>query len=415
MRRTVSTRRRGNIVVLSAVLLIAMAAMAAFAIDLGYIADAKNELQRSADAAALAAAARLPNISAAVPAAVNCASNNRTSITPALKTQDIVFGFWDRDTATFHNPRPSGRPYNAVKVTLRRTTANGNPLNLFFGRVLRKQTTDIKVTAIAFGDRGLCGPFVGVEGVTAGGNLTTDSFDSYDGSYVASMAGERGSLCSDGPITVGGDADIHGDVRAGEGDTVTVNGSSYEISGQIGNRITELNLAPVDPTLAQGTNNNGALERYRDPDGTGWLDPLNPGNMNFTLNGGAVYTIPPGTYYFNDMKLVGGSILNVVGKTTIYLTGNLDRQGGAIINNNTQLASNLEILMTGGTAQISSDNVFYGVIYAPNTDITYSGTADYFGAMVGKTVTIIGDATGHYDESLDVNMGAYALRVMLVD
>jgi len=415
MRRSTIKRRRGNIVVLSAVLLVAMAAMAAFAIDLGYIADAKNELQRSADAAALAAAAHLPNVGAAVPAAINCATNNRTSITPALKTQDIVFGFWDRDTATFHNPRPSGRPYNAVKVTLRRTAANGNPLNLFFGRVLRKHTTDIKVTAIAFGDRGLCGPFVGVEGVTAGGNLTTDSFDSYDGSYVASLAGEQGSLCSDGPITVGGDADIHGDVRAGEGETVTVNGSSYEISGQIGNRMTQLNLAPVDPTLAEGTNNNGALEKYRDPDGSGWLDPLNPGNMNFTLNGGAVYSMPPGTYYFNDMKLVGGSVLNIVGKTTIYLTGNLDRQGGAIINNNTQLASNLEILMTGGTAQISSDNVFYGVIYGPNTDITYSGTADYFGAMVGKTVTIIGDATGHYDESLDVNMGAYALRVMLVD
>src|SRR5687768_18568788 len=98
MKRITSTaRRQGNIVVLSAVLLVAMVAMAAFAVDLGYIADAKTELQRSADAAALAAAARLPNLSAAVPAAVSCASNNQTAITPALKTQDIVFGFWDRD------------------------------------------------------------------------------------------------------------------------------------------------------------------------------------------------------------------------------------------------------------------------------------------------------------------------------
>ena len=144
-------------------------------------------------------------------------------------------------------------------------------------------------------------------------------------------------------------------------------------------------------------------------------DPLNPGNMNFTLNGGAVYTIPPGTYYFNNMKLVGGSVLNIVGKTTIYLTGDLDRPGGAIVKNSTMLASNLSILMTGGTASISSDGVFYGVIYAPNTPITYSGTADYFGALVGKSITINGDATAHYDESLDVNMGAYALRVMLVD
>ena len=115
------------------------------------------------------------------------------------------------------------------------------------------------------------------------------------------------------------------------------------------------------------------------------------------------------------MTLAGGSVLNISGQTTIYMTGDLTRVGGAIINNNTELAANLTINMTGGTAHISSDNVFYGVIYAPNTDITYSGTADFFGTMVGKTLTIMGDATGHYDESLDVNMGAYAYRVMLVD
>ena len=413
MRHTTSLRRRGNIVILSAFLLAAMVAMAAFAVDLGYIADAKNELQRSSDAGALAAAARLPNISSAVSAAINCTNNNKTTITPALKTQDIVFGFWDRDTATFHNPRPSGRPYNAVKITLRRTTANGNPLNLFFGRVLGKQMTDVKATAIAFGDRGLCGPFVGIQGVTAQGNLETDSFDSYDGSYVASMAGDQGSLCSDGPISVGGDALINGDVRAGESDTVTINGSSTDISGQIGNRITELNLPLVDASLAAGTNNNGSLEKYTD--GTGWIDPLNPGTSDFMLTAGAVYTMPPGTYYFRNLTLVGGSQLIIVGQTTIYLTGNLRREGGATVNNTTQLASNLTINMTGGTAQITSDNPFYGVIYAPNTDVTYSGTADFYGAMVGKTLTVIGDATAHYDESLDVNMGAYALRVMLVD
>jgi hypothetical protein len=113
--------------------------------------------------------------------------------------------------------------------------------------------------------------------------------------------------------------------------------------------------------------------------------------------------------------MTGGAVLNIVGPTKIYITGNFDREGGAIINNNTQIAANLQIFMTGGDAHITSDNPFYGVFYAPNTDIFYSGTADYFGAMVGKTVTIQGDAVGHYDEALDVPMGAYAFRVMLVD
>jgi Flp pilus assembly protein TadG len=408
-------RRRGNIVVLSAFLIVAMLAMAAFAVDLGYIADAKNELQRSADAGALAAAARLPNTSQAVAAAMNCTNNNKTSITPALKAQDIVFGFWDRDTATFHNPRPSGRPYNSVKITLRRTTANGNPLNLFFGRVLGKHSADVTATAIAYGDRGLCGPFIGVQEVTASDDVTTDSYDSYDGSYVASQARARGSLCSDGSITVGGDANVLGDVRAGADETVTIHGSSSSTSGQIGNRITALNLTSVDPGSAATINNNATLVTYLDPGGGGWLNPLNPISRNFTLTSGANYTIPPGTYYFNDMTLPSGSTLNINGATTIYLTGNFNRHSGAAINNTTQLASNLRILMTGGTAEISNGNEFYGVIYGPGTDITYSGTADYFGALVGRNLTICGDATAHYDESLDINLGAYALRVMLVD
>jgi hypothetical protein len=285
---------------------------------------------------------------------------------------------------------------------------------LFFGRVLGKQSANVTATAIGYGDRGLCGPFIGIEGVTAGGNVTTDSYDSYDGSYVASLAGDRGSLCSDGPITVGGNVTINGDVRAGKDDTITINGSSNDISGELGNRLTDLNLPPVNLGNVPLINDNLSLVRYRDPDGSGWLDPLN-GARDFTLNGGAVYNLPPGTYYWRNMKLVGGSVLNITGKTTIYLTGDLDRQGGAEINNNTQLAANLTINMTGGTAKINSHNVFYGVIYAPNTPIDFAGTADYFGALVGKTLTVSGDATAHYDESLDVNMGAYALRVMLVD
>ncbi len=414
MKHKLRRDRRGNVVVLSAFLMIVMMALAAFAVDVGYIAEARTQLQKSADASALAAASKLPSLSGATLAATGCATSNQTTITPSLKTSDIVYGYWNRNTATFTSPKPVGRPYNAVKITLRRTAANGNALGLFFGRVLGSQTTDVTATAIGFGDRGLCGPFVGIEGMTTSGNLMTDSWDSYVSTYDSLTAGDLGSLCSDGDITVGGNATINGDVRAGDGDTVTINGSSTDISGQIGNRVTPLNLPPVDATAASITNDNAGLPTYKPPM-SGWIKPLNLGTGDFTLLGGAEYNIPPGTYYFHDFKMVGGSILNISGKTTIYVTGNFDRQGGAIINNNTQIAANLTFMMTGGTAQISSDNEFYGTFYAPNTDITYSGTADFYGAMVGKTVTIMGDATGHYDESLDVNMGAYAFRVMLVD
>src|SRR4029079_13941071 len=47
--------RRGAITVLSAILAIVFIAMVAFCVDIGYVLSAKEELQRSADASALAA------------------------------------------------------------------------------------------------------------------------------------------------------------------------------------------------------------------------------------------------------------------------------------------------------------------------------------------------------------------------
>src|SRR4029450_4042187 len=142
MKHSVRQQRKGNVIVLSAFLMILMMALAAFAVDVGYIAEARTQLQKSADASALAGAARRPSLSSATLAGVGTATQNTPPITPSLKTSDIVFGYWNRNTATFTSPKPTGRPYNAVKITLRRTAANGNPLGLFFRRVLGAQTPD---------------------------------------------------------------------------------------------------------------------------------------------------------------------------------------------------------------------------------------------------------------------------------
>ena len=55
----VKRRRRGNILVLTAMMMILMMALLAFALDWGYAMTVKTELQRAADAAALAAALEL--------------------------------------------------------------------------------------------------------------------------------------------------------------------------------------------------------------------------------------------------------------------------------------------------------------------------------------------------------------------
>src|SRR5262245_35399537 len=49
-------RRNGNILVMTALLMMTLMALLAFAIDLGYLYAVRTELQRSADSAAIAAA-----------------------------------------------------------------------------------------------------------------------------------------------------------------------------------------------------------------------------------------------------------------------------------------------------------------------------------------------------------------------
>ncbi len=403
MKRLNQKPRRGNIIILSCGLMVCLLALVALAVDVGYLAHAHTELQRTADAIALAAAARLPSQTDATDFGLGTAQSNDPVAATALDANDFEFGWWNRNDSTFTTPPPSNRQANAVRVTVGRTEAGGNPLNLFFARVIGHASADITCRAIAFMDRGLCGPFIGIEGLTAMGDINTDSFDSIEGPYVAALANHRGSLCSDGDITLNGGVYIKGDVRAGAGDDIIIHGSSGTVTGNIGNRVKPLDFPSVDTADVAGNNDNALLG-----------GALN-GQRNFRLNGGEVFNMPPGTYYLNNMDMMGMSVLNISGETVIYLTGDLMRAGGTQVNNNTQIASNLRIYSTGGRIDVTSHNPFYGVIYAPDSQVDIGGTADFFGAIVGQTLRVHGDATGHYDESLQLEEIDPPTRTTIVD
>jgi hypothetical protein len=396
---------RGNVVVFTALLMVVLIGMLAFAVDTGYIVHVRTELQRTADAGALAAAALLPDQSAATAAVDPIATRNGWS-----NQVGIEFGYWNRDTAMFAVPPPASRDPNAVRVTLHKSQAAGNAVGLFFGRVFGKDSVNASASATAIYDRWLCGPFVGIQSATALGTPRTDSYNSQEGGYAWGTR-NHGSICSDGPINVEGTAVIRGDVRAGKGFTPTLEGT-VTVTGSVGSRSEPLNLPPVDATQAATTNDNRQIPLI--PRGNGWVSPVD-GNGNFLLDGNKVINMPPGTYYFKNFTLSGQSIFNVYGPTTIYITGNLMRAGGTQVNNFTQIPANLKILMTGGTASVTSNNNFFGVIYAPNTPVIVDGSSDYFGAIVGKTLTITGSGAGHYDESLQMDEIEFPRRTALVD
>jgi Flp pilus assembly protein TadG len=367
MKRNRSTRRAGNVVVLTAVLMVALFAMVAFAIDVGYIVHARTELQRTADACALAAAAQLPDEYQATQAAQQRAADNYGTVGSDLDLQDIEFGYWDRKAATFTSPAPQYRNTNAVRVTLRRTHASGNPLRLFFAPMIGSDTADVTASATALYDRQLCGPLIGIEYVSVPGNPMTDSYDSSYGPYSAATAGDEGSLCSDGPIYIEGNPVVRGSARAGRGHQVIISGNPT-VTGSIGTRLKPLNLPDVDDSEAAVYNDNDQVPLVRQ--GNSWISPVNEAG-DFSLEAQRSVELPPGTYHFRNFSLHGQASVTITGPTVIYLTGSLHRAGGATVNTTTY-PGDLQFLMTGGTATITAHNDFYGVVYGPNTDILLS-------------------------------------------
>jgi len=129
-----------------------MIAMVAFAVDIGNLCRVNTETQAVADAAALAGARVMSNGTSAVQSAViACAAQNKAngqSIT--LTNSNITLGTWNATTGTFTAVSGSTTP-NAVQVNVPLTSANSNPVTLYFAQILGETTANVTSSAIAGG------------------------------------------------------------------------------------------------------------------------------------------------------------------------------------------------------------------------------------------------------------------------
>ncbi len=163
--------RRGAIIVASALFMVAMLGIVAFCVDVGYLANATTELQRTADASALAGAYKLINFSAPGPnysqtsqianaresavqyAALNsvCGAASSISSNSANSAEgDIVIGSISTPTIpgtplTFNNSNLS----NAVQVTVSRTAGANGEVPMFFGPIFARNSVAASKQATA--------------------------------------------------------------------------------------------------------------------------------------------------------------------------------------------------------------------------------------------------------------------------
>ena len=153
---------RGAILIIATVYLPIIVGFFTLAVDYSYVLRTRNMLQVTAEAAALAATAQLPNQATSCAEAKNYATKNMpvASYGNVLKQNtsncsDVVLGAWSQTCTPGQNcfvsnaSQPCGVLCNAVQVTTRMATANGNALQLAFAPLIGISNLNVNATAIA--------------------------------------------------------------------------------------------------------------------------------------------------------------------------------------------------------------------------------------------------------------------------
>ena len=165
MKRCVRRDRKGNVLVLTCFLMIAMLACIALTVDAGYLYTIRTQLQRSADAAAIAATWELvaddaqgPDFSVdslstdARSTAVQFAALNKVgNVEPGLAADDVFVGYLADPTNPKETlvPVPAGLLPNAVRVRVQRTEAQNGEVPLFFASLLGMDRSAVQAQATA--------------------------------------------------------------------------------------------------------------------------------------------------------------------------------------------------------------------------------------------------------------------------
>jgi Flp pilus assembly protein TadG len=387
--------RRGSVALMTGIMLPVMVMSLAMGIEVTYWSVTKLELQRIADVAAWAGAAKYAATTdpqAATNAAADLAEINGVAsassrnwnlatltMTDNLVTAQVIGGV--RNAADV-----------AVKVTVKRTILKS------FSRIFPSAQSSVTVSAAAVAEIGSLGPQPcilglggGVDGVTTGSDISVIG--------NANLQATGCSVRSDDAISLNGNASItaSGVYAAGSISSSGVCCDLHPNSGQVPDPYAA--NAPVQNALKllnPGTGSSVSVKSNQ-------TQPLSPGtysgwNVNGTLN------LSPGLYIVNgDISTGAQGAINGPG-VTIVTSGTVGTTGGSSLNltaPTTRQGGNAiaGILLAGtGTATMSflgnSTIPVTGVIYFPNANMKFGGTSQAGSSgctqVLAKTVTLVG-------------------------
>lgn len=370
--------QKGGVLVVMAFSFAMLIGAAALAVDMSYAYVTETRLQVAADSAAMAAASQLPDEGTAVATALDYVEKNMAAAQhgTVLDSNDVQTGNWNSDTRVF---TAAGTPLNAVQIVTRRSEDNGNPLGLFFGRILGMGETNVSSVAIARkGGDPIC-----VLALEPTGNSAM-ALDSNSGVNLVNCAVHVNSTGSSALQT---------------NSNATVSAASICVGGGYGGSTSSFDPEPtidcdpiqdpladlVPPAITGCDHTNFAEDNY--------TEPMHPGiycgglelnsDSNTTFNAG-VYVIKGGNFYLDSNTVVSGT------GVVFYLTE------GAHIEFNSNTSVDFTAPSTGpyagvlfyqdpnegGIHVLDSNTIaqLQGVIYLPNGDLHSDSNANLAGS-----------------------------------
>lgn len=416
IRSKYTCRRRAATLVTLVVAMPVLLGFVALSVDVGHMHVVEAEAQNAADAAARAGASALRSgkQALAMSRATELAVLN-TNIWPAGSLQSTVeVGLWDRDTKEFTPLLPE----QAARATAVRVVIARDDVSHFFAPIFGNHSFDVSREAVAVLGESRCKLWARSKAKFGKGSKT-DSY-SYLETYKQNNAGNEGHVCSCQKVELKDDPEINGDVWLSPGGTIT--GNVAAIKGTINYTLP----ACLDPAMMFAalaiSNDNDLIPLTKKGKNAwkpleGWVDDLVEEWGEFDvpdvpdmpedaikkhklkLDNGDSITLPPGSYYFKDIKMKNGSKLFITGPTTFYIEKKLDVHGGGIINQ-TQDPAQFTIIHAGKKFHFKGTQDLHAYILAPEAKVKIERGGDLYGAVVAKEVEFKNGSDFHADQSL---------------
>ena len=244
-----------------------------------------------------------------------------------------------------------------------------------------------------------------------GNNPSTDSYTTAgNGTYAGTKTNTGGDVGSNGGVNVGNGniGGVVGVLPAGVGPcatpfTISPNGTD------IGPNCPGASCVPNSPTSLP------APYTFPTPPAPNPATPNTAynGSMsivggtfgNISITGNKVLTMAPGTYNINSISMSGNGqiVVNPPGAVTLNIGGTGQANPLAIAGNGISddtVPNDFQINYAGnGTVSVAGNGSVTAILNAPNATVTQQGNGNWYGALLGSTLTIGGNAFFHFDRN----------------